>query len=780
MTDAPSVLHPGDLVRIRGQRWRVRRYEQYDNTSIVEVAGSEPANRGTNTRFLLPFEPLDRLTLARHPRVVRPGRWRQLARRALADALPQPTSLRVPIRANITPIPFQLEPALAMVRGDGCRFLIADGVGMGKTIQAGLMMAELIQREPACRILVIAPAGLREQWRDELHNRFHVDAEVLDSAGVARTVSAIPAGTNPWQVHHLVITSIDFIKRPEVIRCHESLIWDLVVFDEAHGLSGRSDRSAAASAVACRARCVVLLTATPHTGDDVAFRRMCQIGELRNDPPLVIFRRTRRDVASPSVGPRRTVVLRVRPTPGEAAMHKALANYADLVWSHSEESSGARLAVSVLLRRASSSAASLARSVERRIALLKQVGGDGSVQTNLPLLAVFEDEEPDAVLAPAGLADGDDELQRLHTILDLAHHASAAESKLAAVQRILRRSREPAIVFTEYRDTLRQIAGVLRIHAVHLHGGLTTRERSEAVRQFVNGTAPLLLATDAASEGLNLHHRCRLVVNLELPWTPLRLEQRVGRVDRLGQSRRVHVIHLIAAGTTEEDVFARLSVRTQRAEDLAAAQVSSDDARQKAEEARLEAARVVRARALLSDADVGDDRPVITHVRPRPRHADAGCYWVFRLLFTDAKGRVAHQALAALHGVMRSGARLESVSPTSIRELLDPRQLSVTTGALEAKESYLTVLRNAVDRPVTLWLRRETAIADALRAHHARMSAELLQLGLFDRRNDRALSAQSALLSAVLAGSDARTNALVDRLDVRAASCDLVCALVRD
>jgi hypothetical protein len=341
----------------------------------VEVSGNEPANRGTHARFLLPFEPFHRLTLPRHPRVVRPGRWRHLARRALADAVPQPMSLLASVRANVTPIPFQLEPVLAMVRGDGCRFLIADGVGMGKTIQAGLMIAELIQREPECRVLVIAPAGLREQWREELRNRFHLDAEVLDSAGVARTTSAIPAGMNPWQVHRLVITSIDFVKRPEVLRCHEPLIWDLVVFDEAHGLSGHSDRSSAAGAIACHARRVVMLTATPHTGDDIAFRRLCQIGELKGDPPLVVFRRTRRDVgASPEQGMRRTAVLRVRPTPAEAAMHEILRNYADLVWSHSGESSGARLAVSVLLRRAYSSAASLARSVERRIAQLTPAG----------------------------------------------------------------------------------------------------------------------------------------------------------------------------------------------------------------------------------------------------------------------------------------------------------------------------------------------------------------------------------------------------------------------
>ena len=786
------ALTPGDLVRIRGQRWRVGKHLPYDGTSIVEVDGSEPANRGTRAHFLLPFEPFDRLTLPRQPRVVRPGRWRHLARRALADAVPQPLTLRASIQANVTPIPFQLEPVLAMVRGDGCRFLIADAVGMGKTIQAGLMIAELIERNSESRVLMIAPAGLREQWRDELHNRFHLDAVVLDSAGVARTMSMLPSGMNPWQVHRLVITSIDFVKRPEVIRCHESLIWDLVVFDEAHGLSGHSDRSTAAAALACRARCVVMLTATPHTGDDVAFRRMCQTGELKDDAPLVVFRRTRRDVdwtqrhghRQGPIGPagsRRTVVLRVRPTPGEAAMHAALADYAGLVWSHSDESSGARLAISVLLRRACSSAASLARSVERRIALLKDPEPYHQVQASLPLFTAWADEAPDAVLAPAGLADSADELSRLKAVFDLAREAAAAESKLAALRRFLRRSDEPAIVFTEYRDTLRQIDAELTIPGLHLHGGLTGRERAEAVRQFVTGAAPLLLATDAASEGLNLHQRCRLVVNLELPWTPLRLEQRAGRVDRLGQARRVHVMHLIAAGTSEERVLERLSARTQRLDEVAASPGSPDDAKERSNAAHQEAERILIARALKPTTDFTDDRPVITHIRRRSRHAASGCYWVFRLVFTDADGRVVHQAVTALRGEMSNDcARWHGLNPNSARMLLDARQLPVQRVVREAQESYLTVLRKALDRPLMLLLRRETAIADALRAHYARMSAGLLQLGLFDRRNDRAVTAQSALLSAVLAESDARGRALAACLDLRATACDLVCAIARD
>lgn len=143
---APGTpLCPGDVVRIRGERWRIAWHHPYETASVIEVNGCDTANRGTCARFLLPFEPVERLRAETRPRVVRPGRWRRAARAILADATPWWASLRTATRARLTLIPFPLEPALALTRGDGCRFLIADGVGLGKTVQAGLMIAELLQ-----------------------------------------------------------------------------------------------------------------------------------------------------------------------------------------------------------------------------------------------------------------------------------------------------------------------------------------------------------------------------------------------------------------------------------------------------------------------------------------------------------------------------------------------------------------------------------------------------------------------------------------------------------
>src|SRR5262249_55469017 len=153
------------------------------------------------------------------------------------------------------------------------------------------------------------------------------------------------------------------------------------------------------------------------------------------------------------------------------------------------------------------------------------------------------------------------------------------ESKVRVIQRLLTRVAEPVVIFTEYRDTLLGLRAALEAPVTLLHGGLTRDERRLALAEFASGRARVLLATDAAGEGLNLHHRCRLVINLELPWNPVRLEQRIGRVDRIGQTRTVHACHLIAKGTGEARVLERLRTRIARAQQDIAVANPLDEAR---------------------------------------------------------------------------------------------------------------------------------------------------------------------------------------------------------
>jgi superfamily II DNA/RNA helicase len=203
-------------------------------------------------------------------------------------------------------------------------------------------------------------------------------------------------------------------------------------------------------------------------------------------------------------------------------------------------------------------------SVERRLALLS--GAAQPLQTGLPFAADEDDADVDPPLGTPAFDRADEERRALEEILKIALRARAAERKVAVLQRLLHRINEPALVFTEYRDTLLTLESAvqpLRQPAI-LHGGLSRQQRRVAVDAFNTGAASVLLATDAGSEGLNLQSRCRLVINLELPWNPIRLQQRIGRVDRLGQSRTVHAINLLARDTAESFVLARLAGRVEQ------------------------------------------------------------------------------------------------------------------------------------------------------------------------------------------------------------------------
>ena len=154
----------------------------------------------------------------------------------------------------------------------------------------------------------------------------------------------------------------------------------------------------------------------------------------------------------------------------------------------------------------------------------------------------------------------------MQRIIDAARRTEHDERKMHVLKRIVRRVREPLIIFTEYRDTLEAICGEIGglRHVTTLHGGHTALERRQSLQAFANGAADVMIATDAGSEGLNLQGNCRLVVNLELPWNPVRLEQRIGRVDRIGQTRTVHAINLLAEDTAERTVLASLLRRIDR------------------------------------------------------------------------------------------------------------------------------------------------------------------------------------------------------------------------
>ncbi|MGC4085160.1 MAG: helicase-related protein [Vicinamibacterales bacterium] len=556
-----------------------------------------------------------------------------------------------------------------------------------------------------------------------------------------------------------------------------------MIVDEVHGSCGQSERRDAVATLCRRAPFVLLLSATPHNGDEEAFAALCALGRL--DDRLVVFRRSRLDVGRDAG--RRVHTARVALTPAERRMHAALATFTRAVRrERTDINPHVWLLLSLLHKRALSSAHALAASAERRLRLLEQRPAERGAQLLLPL----DDEEGELDAADAApmwfapaLDDAGRERRLLEQVVDAANRAAGSESKLLRLRRLLHAIREPVIVFTEYRDTLHHVRAQVAPDAAVLHGGMTRDQRHAALASFPQ--ARVLLATDAAGEGLNLHEHCRIVVNLELPWNPMRLEQRIGRVDRIGQQRRVHAFHLVAHGTGETRLLDRLATRVTNARlrvgasdplvgrpewteersarlvvlrdsqvDAAPApmQTPALEATRMIDEAAADSGRIAMLRSLGTDDSershraatpaLAVDRPLSTHTR---RHASratlrGGTLQIYRSRLLDGAGRaIATHVSGVLIPHASAGSAAHGLSD-DITRLVEP---SASTALLRSVEIHrrLTAVR----------LARARAIAALFKAE-----SEEQQPGLFDRREERRWSERRAERLAALALAEDR------------------------
>ena len=767
---------------VRQRTWVVQDVDSYDDCRILTLSGHGAGASRRTCRVIHPFDDVATVDESKRPTRVGIRAWRR-ACRALIASDGDASALRTAGPARIDLLPYQLEPALALLQGLGARLLIADEVGLGKTVQAMLVFAELLARGAASRVLVVCPAGLREQWAEECASRFQLPLTVLDQHAVRRLRMSLPIGVSPWTTQPLVTASIDFVKRPEVLPAVLAANWDVVVVDEAHGSCGESDRQEAVARLCRRAPYVVLLTATPHNGDEEAFAALCRFGQ--HDDPLVVFRRSRLE-AGRDAG-RRAHTLTVAPSSSERRMHSALAALTRAVRRETTQMDRhVWLMLALFHKRALSCPCALAASVERRLQLLGTDQLLGQEQLLLPLddeSGELDGSDTAPMWAVPALRDPSRERQLLEQLADTARQAQCADSKLRRLHRLLGRLREPAIVFTEYRDTLLHVRAQVAPDAAIIHGGMTREQRHLALAAFPH--CRLLLATDAAGEGLNLQQHCRVVINLELPWNPMRLEQRIGRVDRIGQRRRVHVFHLVSKGTGETRLLDRLSAPVSQAqarvgapdpmcgrpawtEEASARLVVLRDetplvnphgiatppavpvtrlqTEAEREATRLRTIRLVTAptREVASDhATRPSSRPLISYARrSRSRRALGGrTLALFTTTIHDANGRsVASRIDAAL-------CSSSDASRIAIRQL-------------EALASHLV----SPDR--SMWIDESCRLHErvsTLRVHRARAIAALFrdghgeyQPGLFDRRAQHELADQSDERQSALAVAEER------------------------
>ena len=435
-------------------------------------------------------------------------------------------------RLRFEPFDHQLAAAATVLRRLRGRAVLADEVGLGKTIEAGLILTELRLRGMANRCLVVAPTGLVSQWQEELDRKFAVPTVVARGR-------ALPA---PSRESPVVLASLAAARRPPLADALAAEPWDLVVCDEAHRL--RNPRSASGRmARSLRARYLLLLTATPVENrlDDLfqlvnlvspgalgtaqEFRRRhgaVGAAQARDLPGLrrqlrEVMVRHRRSEVKLALPRRLAETLRLTPRPEEAALYHAVSAR---VRSEGREASQSRLlALRAVQRMAGSGPQALAAS-----------------------------------LAKLGWHD-------------LADHASSVgpSSKDTALVALVRRhlaAGEKVVVFTSFRATLDHLGALLAhqgIPAAVYHGGLTRAGKDAVVERFAT-TSPVLLTTDAAGEGRNLQF-CHVMVNVDLPWNPMQIEQRLGRIHRIGQTHDVVLTNLVARGTIEDRILAVLETK---------------------------------------------------------------------------------------------------------------------------------------------------------------------------------------------------------------------------
>ncbi len=802
----------GDRVILRGEDWRVLRTTAFADCAALDLVSHE--RPGLYRTFLVPFDS-PRLAAPPRPVLLSTRSWCQRVSALVADSYPFGGLRCCP--PTIRLLPYQLEPALAIFRHGATRLLVADDVGVGKTVEAGLIIGEVVGGRHSAHVLILVPASLKDQWRQELHALFNLDPIDADADWLLRSSASLPASVNPWSVPGVYLASTDFVKRAEALRPLEDVRWDLLVLDEAHAATPGSHRRAAIHALACRSRLVILLTATPHGGDEAQFEQLCGTGRIDPAEPIVCFRRSRSDVL-PLASPVKSRIIRVAISDAERRLHRELESYTARLWARSGADANPALLATMLRKRALSSAESLMVSLRRRL-LLMDAPEAGEVQLWLPLEQeernAVDDLPADGILGGAGLGDVVEERATIERTLDAAAPAAGSESKLRVLVRLLRRVREPAIVFSEYRDTAARVRHVLEAHGhpvIVLDGGMSGSERRAAIADFNRGGS-VLVATDAASEGLNLHHRCRLVIHFELPWTPSRLHQRCGRVNRIGQQRQVHEIALVLDDTAEQLVLTPLirrggragsfgggSLVAQLSESRVAARVLGGapplgaprperatrvegldpppslprtlltlDLR---EEAAAEADRLELLRRLSRHAQPAGDRPPIisaAHIGRRARIADPALTFLFEITIREQVGGAIEQEMIAVTAIATAvrWPRRTGVTSSQLAWLVERIGREMSRRLRRRTRQRLTAVRAMHDRVRSAIDRRDAAIQGALGS----AARGLVQAGLFDRLALRSAPPWTAPVLEAIAGkvgAGERRPVLQARLRVRA------------
>lgn len=613
---ADIQIKPGIIVNMRNRLWRV---DEFDG---IEVVATPITGDSNDQRVFL--ADVENITEERFEKINAelPGdlsAQRLLLRAYQFDLIHGSAPFLSLHRSSVVPYNYQMVPLVLALEKPNARMLIGDDVGLGKTVEAGLIISELIQRGKIKRVVFLTPANLKQQWKEALDYFFHIKATIIDSFSRKEFEKELPAGANPWQYFQFVIASVDYAKYPDIKQQIQEQPWDLLLVDEIH-LCARPHSNVKASKQQKRYELVkdlskkidnvLFLTATPHNGYSDSFASILEMinpeivrysgnGSITFDKSNArynVIQRNRKKLEAwyekqgkKSPFPQRDqkeVVIDPKPNGKLIQLLDAVERYGDFILKSAKEKDSKKVRnianwVAIhLQKRAISSPYAVLKSLENRIATIENKvdslsESEEETLENYVYDLFSDDERISEEMASLRLdfeALSQDEITELKRIIEFGETLTPKDDeKLQKLKNdILPEliAKDPKVIlFTKYKDTLDYLEKNLKTKDFEIfvmHGDMSLNARTEIFGKFDRAKKAILIATDVISEGLNLQRLASNVVHYELPWNPNRLEQRNGRVDRIGQKRDIVNIRTLVVDKSMDKEILDLLLEKQR------------------------------------------------------------------------------------------------------------------------------------------------------------------------------------------------------------------------
>lgn len=560
MNGSHGVVAPGARIVVRDAEWLVRRVDRTSTGGLaIAAVGISELVRDKEAIFLDEIEPSIEVLDPSETKLVPDTSSAYQASLLYLESLlrrtpPTDENLYIGHQAAMDAVPYQLDPAIQALEQTRARILIADAVGLGKTLEAGVLLSELIRRGRGKRILVVAVKSMLTQFQKEMWSRFTIPLTRLDSIGIQRIRSRIPTNQNPFYYYDRAIISIDTLKQDSEYRTYlENAYWDVIVIDEAHNVAERgtssSLRAKLAKLLAQRSDTLIMLSATPHDGRARSFASLMNmldptaIADPDNYGPDDIkglyIRRFKKDIQNQVQSAFKEREIAKAHCESTSAEEQAFDLFTKMSFVRLDRNQGAGELFKTTLEKALfSSPAACLQTIKNRVGRLRKEANPESEEDigKLEELAAAVHE-----ITPSCFS----KYQKLLKVITDTEQGLGWTGK---------EKDDRLVIFTERIETLRFLQEnlikdlSLDEDAVRiLHGGMSDVDQQEIVEDFGKEEAPirLLIASDVASEGINLHYLSHRMIHFDIPWSLMVFQQRNGRIDRYGQEKTPQILYLV-------------------------------------------------------------------------------------------------------------------------------------------------------------------------------------------------------------------------------------------